>query len=46
MIRTPQRTNQAKALVILKDIAYISVSFMLLLATLDLLDHLLELVST
>jgi hypothetical protein len=46
MIKTPQRTNQDKALVILKDIAYISISFALLIATLDLLDHLLELVSS
>jgi hypothetical protein len=46
MIKTPQRTNRDKALVIIKDIAYIGVSFMLLIATLDLLDHLLELVST
>jgi hypothetical protein len=46
MIKTPQRTNQDKALVILKDIAYISVSFALLIATLDLIDHLLELVSS
>jgi hypothetical protein len=46
MIKTPHRTNQAKALVILKDIAYIGVAFMLLIATLDLLDHLLELVSS
>jgi hypothetical protein len=46
MIKTPQRTNRDKALVILKDIAYISVSFALLIATLDLIDHLLELVSS
>ena len=46
MIKTPYRSNRDKALLILKDIAYISVSFMLLVATLDLLDHLLELVST
>jgi len=46
MNKTPHRSNQDKALVILKDIAYIGVAFMLLLATLDLIDHLLELVST
>lgn len=45
-IRTPQRTNRAKALIILKDITYIAFSFVLLVATLDLLDHLIQLLST
>ena len=45
-IRTPQRTNQEKALIILKDIAYISISFALLIATLDLIDHLIQLGSS
>ena len=45
-IRTPQRTNQEKALIILKDITYIALSFAGLMLALNLLDLIIGTMST
>jgi hypothetical protein len=45
MIKTPQRTNQAKALLILKDITYVALSFIGLITTLNILDYFIQMLS-